>query len=158
LQVERLAKGAGMDETDIKIIDKLRENSRATYKEIAREVKISDVAVHKRIKNLQKREVIKRFTVTIDQLKLDKTTTAILMIKCDTGSAPTIAERLAKTPDITEVYTTIGEYDLVAKIRTNDMNTLKELVEKKLRMTRGIHEIRTSVVFDAFKEDLSLGM
>ncbi|MFV2040633.1 MAG: Lrp/AsnC family transcriptional regulator [Candidatus Hydrothermarchaeales archaeon] len=147
-----------MDETDQKIIDKLRENSRASYKEIARGVKISDVAVHKRIKNLQKRGVIKRFTVTIDQRKLDKTTTAILMIKCDTGSAPEIAEGLAKTPDITEVYTTIGEYDLVAKIRTHDMDALKDLVEKKLRMTRGIHEIRTSVVFDAFKEDLSLGM
>ncbi len=147
-----------MDETDQKIIDKLRENSRASYKEIARGVKISDVAVHKRIKNLQKRGVIKRFTVTVDQRKLDKETTAILMIKCNTGSAPEIAERLAKAPDTTEVYTTIGEYDLVAKIRTNDMNTLKDIVEKKLRMTRGIHEIRTSVVFDAFKEDLSLGM
>ncbi|HDH28656.1 MAG TPA: Lrp/AsnC family transcriptional regulator [Euryarchaeota archaeon] len=147
-----------MDETDQKIIDQLRENSRASYKEIARGVKISDVAVHKRIKNLQKRGVIKRFTVTVDQHKLDKATTAILMIKCNTGSAPGIAERLAKTPDITEVYTTIGEYDIVAKIRTHDMNSLKDLVEKKLRMTRGIHEIRTSVVFDAFKEDLSLGM
>jgi DNA-binding Lrp family transcriptional regulator len=147
-----------MDEIDIKIIGKLRENSRSSYKEIAREVKISDVAVHKRIKNLQKREVIKRFTVTVYQKKVGKETTAILMVKCDTGSAPDIAKRLAKTADISEVYTTIGEYDLVAKIRTNDMDTLKELVEKKLRMTKGIHEIRTSVVFDSFKEDLSLAM
>jgi DNA-binding Lrp family transcriptional regulator len=147
-----------MDEIDLKIIGKLRENSRASYKEIARVVKISDVAVHKRIKNLQKRDVITSFTVRVDQKKLGKQTTAILMLKCEVGSAPKIAEKLAETPDISEVYTTIGEYDLVAKIRTDDMDMLKELVEKKLRMTKGIHEIRTSVVFDAFKEDLSLGM
>ncbi len=147
-----------MDGIDQKIIEKLRENSRVSYKNISREVKISDVAVHKRIKNLEKRGVIKQFTVLVDQRKLDKETTAILMVKCDVGLAPEIAKKLAKNQDITEVYTTIGEYDMVAKIRTNDMNTLKELVEKKLRMTRGIHEIRTSVVFDAVKEDLSMGM
>jgi DNA-binding Lrp family transcriptional regulator len=148
----------GMDEIDLKIIERLRDNSRASYKDISRDVKISDVAVHKRIKNLQKREVIKKFTVVVDQKKVDKDTTALLMIKCDIGTAPEIAKKLAKLPDITEVYTTIGEYDIVSKIRTADMDTLKELVEKKLRMTKGIHEIRTSVVFDSFKEDLSMGM
>jgi DNA-binding Lrp family transcriptional regulator len=46
-----------MDSIDLKIIGTLRDNSRASYKEIARGVKISDVAVHKRIKNLKKRGV-----------------------------------------------------------------------------------------------------
>jgi len=147
-----------MDDKDLKIIDRLRDDSRSSYKEIAREVKISDVAVHKRIKNLQKKGVIKKFTVVIDQKKVDKNTTAVLMIKCDVGSAPEIAKRLAETPDASEVYTTIGEYDIVAKIRTRDMESLKNLVEKNLRMIRGIHEIRTSVIFDAYKEDLSMGM
>ena len=147
-----------MDDKDLKIIDRLRDDSRSSYKEIAREVKISDVAVHKRIKNLQKKGVIKKFTVVIDQKKVDKNTTAVLMVKCDVGSAPEIAQRLAETPDASEVYTTIGEYDIVAKIRTRDMESLKNLVEKNLRMIRGIHEIRTSVIFDAYKEDLSMGM
>jgi len=147
-----------MDDKDLKIIDRLRDDSRSSYKEIAREVKISDVAVHKRIKNLQKKGVIKKFTVVIDQKKVDKNTTAVLMVKCDVGSAPEIAKRLAETPDASEVYTTIGEYDIVAKIRTRDMESLKNLVEKNLRMIRGIHEIRTSVIFDAYKEDLSMGM
>ncbi len=147
-----------MDDIDLKIIDTLRGNARSSYKDISRVVKISDVAVHKRIKNLQKKGVIKGFTVRVDQNKVGKTTTAILMVKCDIGTAAEIAKKLSKTGEITEVYTTIGEYDLVAKIRTGNMNTLKELVEKKLRMTRGIHEIRTSLVFEAYKEDQSLGM
>jgi DNA-binding Lrp family transcriptional regulator len=80
------------------------------------------------------------------------------MIKCDVGSAPEIAKKLSVTRDIAEVYTTVGEYDIIAKIRTTNMDTLKNIVEKNLRMTRGIHEIRTSVVFDSYKEDLSIGM
>jgi Lrp/AsnC family transcriptional regulator for asnA, asnC and gidA len=147
-----------MDSIDLKIIGTLRDNSRASYKEIARGVKISDVAVHKRIKNLKKRGVIRKFTVIVDQKKLDKNTTALIMIKCDVGSAPEIAKKLSVTRDIAEVYTTVGEYDIIAKIRTTNMDTLKNIVEKNLRMTRGIHEIRTSVVFDSYKEDLSIGM
>ncbi len=116
------------------------------------------MAVHKRIKNLQKKGIIKRFTVLADQVMLGKNTTSLLMIKCDVGSAPEIAEKLSGMGDVFEVYTTVGEYDIVAKIRTNDMESLKNMVEKKLRMIRGIHEIRTSVVFDSFKEDLSMGM
>jgi Lrp/AsnC family transcriptional regulator for asnA, asnC and gidA len=146
-----------MDDIDQKIIAKLQKNSRAPYKEIAGEVKISDVAVHKRIKKLQ-RDVIKRFTVFVDQKKLGKNTTAILMIKCDVGSATEIAERLSKIPDVVEVYSTIGEYDIVAKIRTEDMETLKNIVEKRLRMIKGLHEIRTSVAFDSYKEDQNLVM
>jgi DNA-binding Lrp family transcriptional regulator len=147
-----------MDAVDLKIIDKLRKNSRASYKEISKEVKISDVAVHKRIKNLKKRGDIRLFTVIVDQKRLGKNTTAILLVKCDIGSAPEIAKTLAKNPDISEVYTTIGEYDLAAKIRTSGMDALKEMVEKELRMTRGIHEIRTSLVFEAYKEDQSMGL
>lgn len=147
-----------MDELDLKIIAKISLNSRASYKEIAKDVNISDVAVHKRIKNLQKKGVIKKFTVITDQKKLGKNTTAMIMIRCNVGSAPEIARKISQIPDITEVYTTIGEYDIVAKIRTKDLETLKNLVEKKLRMTKGIHEIRTSVVFDSHKEDQSMGM
>jgi Lrp/AsnC family transcriptional regulator for asnA, asnC and gidA len=148
----------GMDEIDQKIIEKLQKNSRSSYKDVARGVRISDVAVHKRIKNLQKKGVIKRFTVIVDQKKLDKHTTAILMVKCDVGSAPEIAKKLSEIPDLSEVYTTIGEYDIVAKVRTTDLDNLKNLVEKKFRMLKGIHEIRTSVVFDSFKENLSLAL
>ncbi|RMF89130.1 MAG: Lrp/AsnC family transcriptional regulator [Methanobacteriota archaeon] len=146
-----------MDDIDRKIIEKLQENSRASYKEIARDVKISDVAVHKRIKKLQK-EVIRRFTVAVDQRSLGKGTTAILMVKCDVGAAPVIAERLSAMPDITEVYSTLGEYDIVAKIRTKDMETLKDIVEKQLRMIKGLHEIRTSIAFGSYKEEQSLVM
>ena len=143
-----------MDEIDRKILQVLQKNSRAPYKDIARHARISDVAVHKRIKKLGK--VIRAFTVTIDQKAYGRETTAIVSITCEVGKTATIAGKLSELEDVTEVYTTVGQYDIIAKIRTRDTESLREIVEKELIRIKGINEIRTSIVFDCMKEEVSL--
>lgn len=145
-----------MDETDKKILEVLQKNSRTPYKNIARHARISDVAVHKRIKKLDK--VIRAFTVLVDQREYGKGMTAIFEITCEVGQALEIAKRIAKIEDVTEVYTTLGKYDIVAKIRIEDMESLKKIVEKELIRIKGINEIRTSIVFECVKENVSLVM
>lgn len=146
-----------MDDVDEKILEALRKNSRAPYKEIAKLVRISDVAVHKRIKKLNE-GVIKAFTVLIDQREYGKETTALISLRCEVGRTASIARSLAKIKDVMEVYTALGEYDIVIKIRTKDTRSLREIVEKQLTRIKGINEIRASIVFDCVKEDVSLVM
>lgn len=143
-----------MDEIDKTIIESLKQNARSSYKDMAKETHISDVAVHKRIKKLQ--GIIKAFTILVDQKSVGKETTAILMIKCEVGKALEIAERLSQEEDIYEVYTTVGEYDIIAKIRTGNMDSLKDITENLLMQIKGLNEVRTSIVFEALKEDMTL--
>lgn len=145
-----------MDETDKRILEVLQKNSRTPYRNIARHAKISDVAVHKRIKKLGR--IIKAFTVLVDQREYGKATTAIVAITCDVGRTSEIARKLSALEDVTEVYTTLGEHDIVVKIRTKDLESLKNMVEKELIRIKGINEIRTSIVFDCVKEKVSLVM
>lgn len=145
-----------MDETDKKILEVLQKNSRTPYRDIARHARISDVAVHKRIKKLSR--VIKAFTVLVDQREYGKAVTAVIAITCEVGRAPEIARKLSELEDVTEVYTTLGEHDIIAKIRTRDLESLKNIVEKELIRIRGINEIRTSIVFDCVKERVNLVM
>ncbi len=144
-----------MDDIDKKILEILEKNSRTSYKEIARHAKISDVAVHKRIKKLED-SVIRVFTVLVNQKAYGRNTTAIANVRCETGMTSKIAEALAEIEDVTEVYTTVGNYDIAAKIRTADTEALKEIVETKIMAIRGINEIRTSIVFDCVKEKVNL--
>jgi DNA-binding Lrp family transcriptional regulator len=67
-----------------------------------------------------------------------------------------IAKALAEIEDVAEVYTTVGNFDIAAKIRTPDTNALKEIIETKIMAIRGINEIRTSIVFDCVKEEVNL--
>ncbi len=144
-----------MDETDAKIIEILKNNSRTSYKEIARHAQISDVAVHKRIKKLAD-GVLKGFTVLVDQKAYEINTVAIANVRCETGMTGEIAKALAEIEDVTEVYTTVGNFDITAKIRTADTDALKKIIETRIRAIRGINEIRTSIVFDCVKEEVNL--
>lgn len=144
-----------MDEVDRKILEMLVENSRTPYKEIAKKTKISDVAVHKRIKKLEK-GTIKAFTVLIHQEAVGRPITCILSIRCSISDSAAIAREIARIGDVTEVYTTLGEYDILAKIRTESIAKLREIVERQISKIRGINEVRASVVFECLKEDVSL--
>ncbi len=144
-----------MDNIDRKIIEILRKNARSSYKEIAKNANITDVAVLKRIKKLEE-NIIRGYVALVDQRAYGKEITAIISIRCEAAKSAYVAEEIAKLEDISEVYITVGDYDVVAKIRTTNLDTLKDLVEKKISMIRGINEIRTNIVFNCIKEDVSL--
>ena len=144
-----------MDETDRKIIEILRKNARSSYKEIAKNANITDVAVLKRIKKLEE-SIIRGYVALVDQKAYGKEITAIVSIKCEPAKSAYVAEEVAKLEDICEVYTTVGDCDIIVKIRTANLDSLKDLVERKISMIRGINEIRTNIVFNCIKEDVSL--
>jgi len=59
-----------IDETDERILDELRENSRVSYRELARSLGIPHTTVWTRIGKLRKRGIIKKFTVEVDEEKI----------------------------------------------------------------------------------------
>jgi len=59
-----------IDETDERILDELRENSRVSYRELARSLGIPHTTVWTRVGKLRKRGIIKKFTVEIDEEKI----------------------------------------------------------------------------------------
>ena len=55
-----------MDEIDKKIIEILKEDSSQPYTKIAKQIGLSEGAVRKRIQNLVKTGIIRKFTITLD--------------------------------------------------------------------------------------------
>lgn len=141
-----------MDDVDEKILKVLVENARSSYKEIARRVGISDVAVQKRIKRLEGR-VIKGYVPLVSQQALGIQIACILTVKCILKDRERIASEIARIPQVKEVYTTIGEHDIVAKLRAQDIESLRDIVEKKISKIKGINEVRASIVFNCLKEE-----
>lgn len=146
-----------MDEIDAEMIEILKENSKLTYKKIAEKLGISDVAVYKRIKKLEESGIIKRYTILLSQEKLNKYACALIILTCDAGKAREIAKEIASIEEAKEVYLAMGACDIVVKIRAKSTNELKDIIEKKIRMIKGVHEIRVSIFYDCIKEDMSEG-
>jgi len=89
--------------------------------------------------------------------------TAIVLIKTLHGSITDVAERLAELPQVSEVYSVGGSYDVVAILRTSDNEAIATLVTKTMAGIKGIERTETMIAFKAYsRHDLesifSIGM
>ncbi|PTY08911.1 AsnC family transcriptional regulator [Opitutaceae bacterium EW11] len=81
--------------------------------------------------------------------------TAIVLLKVERKKVNEVADQLLSTPDVTEVYSVSGSYDLVAIIRTTDNDKLECIVTSHLLKVEGITDSETMFAFKTYsKRDL----
>ena len=76
--------------------------------------------------------------------------TAIILINAARHRVAAVAEELADFPEITEVYTVAGQYDLVALIRVPHNDGLANLVTQKMPNIDGIERTESLIAFRAY--------
>ena len=59
--------------------------------------------------------------------------TAYVLINCDLGYEEQIIEELKHLSDVKEVHGTFGAYDILAKVESDQVNTLRETITLKIR-------------------------
>ncbi|HSR36206.1 MAG TPA: Lrp/AsnC ligand binding domain-containing protein [Desulfurivibrionaceae bacterium] len=76
--------------------------------------------------------------------------TSIILLNVERSQINAVAERLAETPGISEVYSVSGTYDLVAIARVHSNEELAALVTGRLLQLTGITKTETMLAFRAF--------
>ena len=56
-----------------------------------------------------------------------------------------VYENLKKTPEIVEVHPLFGEYDILLKIETNDIDSIGKIVINKIRSIKGVTDTKTLI-------------
>ena len=69
--------------------------------------------------------------------------TAYILINCELGSEELIIQQLKNIDDISEVSGTFGAYDILAKIESPTVETLREIITWKIRK---IDHIRSTLI------------
>jgi DNA-binding Lrp family transcriptional regulator len=81
--------------------------------------------------------------------------TAIVMINAEVHRIPEVAEVIADIPGVSEVYSTTGEFDLVAIVRVRAHDELAEVIPGALNKVSGVCSTQTHIAFRAYsKHDL----
>jgi len=76
--------------------------------------------------------------------------TSIILINTTRTQINEIAETLANLPEISEVYSVSGNYDLVAIVRVKDNNAFAQLVTDRMSKIEGITQTHSMLAFNAF--------
>lgn len=127
-----------MDELDILILKFLSENSRMHSTEMAKELGVATSTIHKRINNLKSDGIIEKFTIITDPSKLDLDITTFIGLNIDSSLRISIINKLNNIEDILEIYELLEPYDLFLKVRTFDINSLKNNVLRIINEIDGV--------------------
>lgn len=127
----------GLDLIDKKILEYLTNDSRTSFLSISKILKISEGTIRQRVSKLQKRGVIKRFT-----LELGASTNAFVEITTS-SSVPTlkISEKIKKIGAV-RVFEVTGRFTIIAMIHAENFDKLN-LVLESVRAIEGVLQTET---------------
>jgi DNA-binding Lrp family transcriptional regulator len=144
-----------LDTTDYKILEALLEDARQTYTDIGEHLGIAHSTVYDRIKRMEQYGIIKQYTTIVDAEKAGtKKITAIMTIYTEPKESESVAEKLCKAPEVSEVYTSLSEeLQIIAKITAENQEHLHAFIANSIAPLPGVLRIRTSILTKKFKEN-----
>jgi Lrp/AsnC family transcriptional regulator, regulator for asnA, asnC and gidA len=140
------------DETDKKILNVLMENSRLSYRQIAKKLKLSTATIMKRVNRMEKEKIIKKYTAEIDYDKLGYDIPVIIELRILKGKLFEMEKRIAKNPNVSIVYDTTGELDatLIARFKTRKA---MDSFLKEIQTYDFIQRTNTKLILNTIKEE-----
>jgi len=140
------------DNLDLKILNLLLEDGRASLRSLAEELDVSVTTVSNHLKNMEEEGVIEGFKPVIDYGQLGYTVTCVLMIKAKGDDLPELVEELEGEESFINVYEVTGDFDIIATGKFKDTEAMNDKI-KDLLNNPMVRETNTNVVLSTVKED-----
>lgn len=135
-----------LDDLDHRLIAVLRSNSRTPVAVLARELGVNRSTVTSRIDRLVDAGVIEGFTIRLsDDIDRDAIR-AVMTIDTEPNLGQAIVHELRGYPEVEQLHSTTGAWDLVAILRCGSLSELDHAVER-IRAIPGIRDAQTNLLF-----------
>jgi DNA-binding Lrp family transcriptional regulator len=141
-----------MDDINQKILNALLENSRLSYRQIAKNTGISAATVMNRIKSLEEEGVIKGYSTLIDYDKLGFEFNVIIEVRVSHGNLAEVEKKLSADYNVVAVYDATGDFDVTLIGRFKNRKQLDAYV-KKIQTFPNIERTSTRLILKTIKEE-----
>jgi DNA-binding Lrp family transcriptional regulator len=153
-----------LDNKDLEILLFIQRDCKLTSREIAKEIDSPITTVFAKIKHMEELGIIKNYRAILDPRKLGYEATAFILASVSYESKNNesklsqrdIAKSIAKFPEVQEVHIITGDWDLLIKLRAENVDAMGRFVIDKLRLIKGIQKTLTCMVFETEKENTEL--
>lgn len=148
-----------LDRTDKAILRQLQDDASMTNVELADRVGLSPPACLKRVKRLQKEEVISRKVALLDQKKLGPCLHMVVEVEMERDRQDlykAFIQRVKKAQEVKECYQVTGEVDFVLLVVVPDMPTYQEFCDRLLYSEPNMKNFRTLISMNRVKYETSV--
>ena len=135
-----------IDLIDRNILNILKDDARTSYRKIADDIGKTEATVRRRVNRLIEEKIIKKFTIVLDEKKLDNPTKATIKIQPDLKQIKEITQELIAINEITDIYRLSGDCGLLIKVELPSLEHLDPLSEDKISNIPGVVIKETCII------------
>lgn len=140
-----------------RILALLRSNARQSSAEIARQLNLSEADVAKTIADMETEGTIRGYTAIVanNAPGSENRVKAIIEVKVSPnrdGGFDRVAWRIAKFPEVTDLFLLSGSYDLLLTVEGDSLQQVANFVSAKLATIDGVISTSTGFQLKKYKE------
>jgi len=139
-----------LDEKDKLILKLLTQNARISYKQMARSLGMSDVAVRKRVLRLEEAGIISGYTAIVDPRALGYSVISLTGVDVEPGDLMTVGRELASRPYVRAAWLTTGDHELMLEIWARDEAEMEAIV-REIKALPGVLRVCPAVLIEKLK-------
>ena len=120
----------GLDATDRELLRRLAVSARVSIADLGRAVRMSRPSVAERLKRLEDRGVVRRYTVDVDPKSLGYAIGAYIRVRPATGQLKKVTTLLGEIPEIVGCDRVTGDDCFMAKAMVRSMLDLERVIDR----------------------------
>jgi len=138
-------------ESDIRLLNVLIENPRKSYRELAKEAKLSIAIIGEKLKKLESSGILKGYTSLVDYDLLGYEIQVVINIRVAHGEAQNVEKKIFNNPNVMGIYNTTGDFDVLVIARFKSRKELDEYI-KNLQGYEFVERTQTQLILNTIKE------
>jgi DNA-binding Lrp family transcriptional regulator len=139
-----------IEELELKIVRSLNQNSRKSFREIAKEIGTSAPVVINKIKRLEKLGAIKGYIPLLDPEYFGFNLIAVVGIRI--GKLIETQEKIAEDPHVFAIYDVTGEWDSIVIAHFKGREELNSFIKNALSQ-KYVDRTATHIVLNVVKDE-----
>ena len=130
------------DKVDEHILEFLRKDSRESFVEIGKKLKLSESAIRHRVKNMVANRAITKFTVEEGGGQPE----ALVLVSADSSiDTSKVSLKLTKLNGIKKIYEITGQYDICVIVQAPTIREINTCIDN-LRKISGVTDTNTVII------------
>lgn len=139
-----------LDDIDRDIISFLQYDGRMPFTKIATELGISEGTVRRRVQQLNANGVL-QIVAIVEPHFMGWEEAALIGISVKANMISSIADEIAKLPEVAYLFQAAGEFDLVAEVFCKDREHFVSFLNNKLQQIPGVERTQSFMILKLHK-------
>ena len=142
---------ARLDDLDMKILSSLYSDASVSVPKLSTQLGMNLSVLYSRIKRLQKRGVIERFTVQVDENRLGMRAGALAGLNIDPKQRENVLKEVEKTDGVRLIREVTGRFDVIADLKGQSLDELHRAVYDVIGKIPGV--IHTEIFMEVSRRN-----